>query len=201
MELLLLDLFNAYPMPNHLPANLIASVKQTGIKLTAPRRNILQTMWHSQTKGKNRHPTPEGIYAKLAPRISLATVYRTLKLFEQKKIVIRHNFKDQKAHYELNPLMNPKEFNPLSLHRYPHHDHLIDLESGQVLEFYSQELEQLQEKLVRDLGYQILDHRLEIYAKPLAKTLTKTNSQILAKNSTKKPLTISHRSSNKAKPH
>ena len=90
----------------------------------------------------------------LDPRISVATVYRTLRLFEEANILERHEFRSGRARYE----EAPEE----------HHDHLIDVQSGRVLEFQDQEIETLQRKVAERLGYRLIDHRLELYAVPLA---------------------------------
>ena len=87
------------------------------------------------------------------PHISISTVYRTVKLFEDLGIIEKHEFRDGRARYE--PL--PDE----------HHDHLIDVKSGQVIEFRNARIEALQEEIARELGYRIVDHRLELYAVPL----------------------------------
>ena len=87
------------------------------------------------------------------PGISLATVYRTVKLLQDKGILARHAFADGRARYETA--------------EGEHHDHLIDLESGQVIEFHSPEIERLQDEIARRLGFKIVSHRLEIYARPL----------------------------------
>ncbi len=102
------------------------------------------------------HPDVEGVYRRaveIDPRISLATVYRTLRLFEECNLLERHDFRDGRARYEELPD--------------EHHDHLIDLSSGRVIEFQNEEIEQLQRKVAERLGYRLVDHRLELYAVPL----------------------------------
>ncbi|MDI9314057.1 MAG: Fur family transcriptional regulator [Hydrotalea sp.] len=138
--------------------SVIKSLRAAGLKLTPPRLTILQQLL-SASQENDHNVTPEMLHQKIAannPRaISLATIYRTLKVLEAKKIVLRHDFHNQKPHYEINIKS--------------HHDHLIDVKSGRVIEFYDQELELLQEKIIARLGYEIIDHRLEIYAKPIKK--------------------------------
>ena len=107
----------------------------------------------------NDHPDVEELYGratKIDPRISIATVYRTVKLFEDAQIIERHDFGDGRARYE----EVPEE----------HHDHLIDLRSGKVVEFTNAEIEKLQEKIARELGYKLVDHRLELLCVPLDET-------------------------------
>jgi len=105
------------------------------------------------------HPDVEQLHRRataIDPRISVATVYRTLRLFEEANILERHEFRSGRARYE----EAPEE----------HHDHLIDVQSGRVLEFQDQEIEALQRKVAEKLGYRLVDHRLELYAVPLAGT-------------------------------
>ena len=102
------------------------------------------------------HPDVEALYArasKIDPRISIATVYRTVKLFEDAHVIERHDFGDGRARYEEMPD--------------EHHDHLIDLRSGKVVEFHNEEIEKLQIKIARALGYKLVDHRLELLCVPL----------------------------------
>ncbi len=102
------------------------------------------------------HPDVDQVYRRatqIDPRISIATVYRTLRLFEEANILERHDFRDGRARYEEQ--------------RDTHHDHLIDVESGTVIEFESEEIEALQQKIAEKLGYTLVGHRLELYAKPL----------------------------------
>ena len=102
------------------------------------------------------HPDVEALYKRAAmidPRISIATVYRTVKLFEDAQIIERHDFGDGRSRYEEMPA--------------EHHDHLIDLRSGKVVEFFNKEIEQLQEKIARELGFTLVDHRLELFCIPL----------------------------------
>nr|WP_245557234.1 Fur family transcriptional regulator [Kaistia granuli] len=102
------------------------------------------------------HPDVEEVYRRASaidPRISISTVYRTVKLFEDAGMIERHDFRDGRSRYE----MVSEE----------HHDHLIDLRSGDVIEFRSEEIEALQELIAKRLGYRLVDHRLELYAVPI----------------------------------
>lgn len=103
------------------------------------------------------HPDVEELYRRAVeqdPRISISTVYRTVKLFEDAGIIERHDFRDGRARYETVPD--------------EHHDHLIDLKSGRVIEFRNEEIERLQEAIARKLGFRLVDHRLELYGVPLS---------------------------------
>lgn len=102
------------------------------------------------------HPDAEELHRRAAAidsRISLATVYRTMRLFEDAGIIERHDFRDGRARYEESPS--------------EHHDHLINVKTGEVIEFMNEEIEKLQERVARDLGYELVDHRLELYGRPL----------------------------------
>jgi len=119
-----------------------------GMRMTGQRRVIAEVI-----SGAKDHPDVEELHRRAAaidPHISIATVYRTVKLFEDAGILERHDFGDGRARYE--PAGDE------------HHDHLIDLNSGEVIEFSSPEIEELQEKIARELGYKLVDHRLELYA-------------------------------------
>ena len=121
-----------------------------GLRLTEQRRVIAQVL-----ESADDHPDVEELYARAStvdPRISLATVYRTVKLFEEAGILEKLEFKDGRARYE-------------DADR-DHHDHLIDLRSGEVIEFVDEEIEALQEKIARKLGYDLRGHRLELYGVP-----------------------------------
>jgi Fur family ferric uptake transcriptional regulator len=122
--------------------------------MTGQRRVIARVLSES-----NDHPDVEMLYGRASaidPNISIATVYRTVKLFEEAGITQRHDFGDGRARYE--------EVSS------EHHDHLIDLKTGQVIEFSNQEIERLQKEIALKLGYRLVDHRLELYAVPLDKT-------------------------------
>lgn len=123
-----------------------------GLRLTGQRRIIAQVIETSLD-----HPDVEELYNRataLDPRISIATVYRTVKLFEESGILEKHEFGDGRARYE-------------DAER-EHHDHLIDLHSGEVIEFVDPEIEALQERIAARLGYQLKGHRLELYGVPLS---------------------------------
>jgi Fur family ferric uptake transcriptional regulator len=101
------------------------------------------------------HPDAEELYRRastLDPHISIATVYRTVKLFEDAGILERHDFRDGRSRYEEIPDS--------------HHDHLIDVHSGRVIEFHSDEIERLQRRVAEELGFELVDHRLELYGVP-----------------------------------
>lgn len=122
-----------------------------GLRMTDQRRVIARVLSESVD-----HPDVETVYARASAidaRIGLATVYRTLRLFEEASILERHDFGDGRARYEETPD--------------EHHDHLIDVQSGKVIEFTSPEIEALQRKVAEELGYRIIDHRLELYAVPI----------------------------------
>lgn len=122
-----------------------------GLRMTDQRRVIARVLSDSVD-----HPDVETVYARASAidqRIGLATVYRTLRLFEEASILERHDFGDGRARYEETPD--------------EHHDHLIDVQSGKVIEFTSPEIEALQRKVAEELGYRIIDHRLELYAVPI----------------------------------
>ncbi len=124
---------------------------EKGMKMTGQRRLIARVLSESQD-----HPDVEEVYqraGKLDPKISIATVYRTVRLFEEAGILDRHDFRDGRARYEEVPL--------------EHHDHLIDIRSGRVLEFQDKEIERLQEKIAEKLGFKLVDHRLELYGIPI----------------------------------
>jgi Fur family ferric uptake transcriptional regulator len=122
-----------------------------GMRMTDQRRVIAQIL-----EAAVDHPDVEELHRRAAavdPRISLSTVYRTVNLFEEAGLIHKHDFKDGRARFE--PL--PDE----------HHDHLIDIRSGKVIEFRNEEIEAIQEVIARKLGYKLVDHRLELYAVPL----------------------------------
>lgn len=124
-----------------------------GLRMTEQRRIIARVL-----SASDDHPDAEELHRRaniLDASISLATVYRTVKLFEDSGIIERHDFRDGRARYE----EVPEE----------HHDHLIDVKSGQVVEFHSEEIERLQEEIAKKLGYKLVDHRLELYGVPLDK--------------------------------
>tara|TARA_B100001173_G_C15818961_1_gene475350 strand:+ start:32 stop:439 length:408 start_codon:yes stop_codon:yes gene_type:complete len=117
------------------------------VKLTEQRRIIAKIMSQSED-----HPDVDELYkraSKIDAKISIATVYRTVKLFEEAGIITKHDFKGGKARYE--------ELNE------SHHDHLIDIKSGEIIEFVDEEIEKLQKKVADKYGYQLVDHKLELY--------------------------------------
>lgn len=122
-----------------------------GMRMTDQRRIIARVIASAED-----HPDVEELYRRASAidaNISLSTVYRTVKLFEDSGIITRHAFGDGRARYEQIPDA--------------HHDHLIDLRSGRVVEFQSEEIERLQAEIARRLGYRLVDHRLELYCVPL----------------------------------
>jgi Fur family transcriptional regulator, ferric uptake regulator len=124
-----------------------------GMRMTEQRRIIAQVIAESED-----HPDVEELYRRawsVDSRISIATVYRTVKLFEDAGILERHEFRDGRARYEEASDQ--------------HHDHLIDVNSGDVIEFRNEDIERLQEAVARELGYKLVDHRLELYAVRLNK--------------------------------
>lgn len=119
--------------------------------MTEQRRVIARVL-----EGALDHPDVEELYRRASDidgNISMSTVYRTLKLFEDQDIIAKRHFRDGRSRYE-----------PLSE---DHHDHLIDLKTGHVLEFKDERIERLQEEIAREMGYKLIDHRLELYAVPL----------------------------------
>ena len=126
---------------------------EKGLRMTDQRRVIARVLGEAQD-----HPDAEELHRRAAdrdPRISLATVYRTVRLFEEAGIIERHDFRDGRSRYE--------EAGD------DHHDHLIDLKTGRVIEFVNEEIEALQDAVARKLGYRLVDHRLELYGVPLDK--------------------------------
>ncbi len=121
--------------------------KKRGVRLTEQRKVIAQVMASSLD-----HPDVDELHQrvnKIDSKISIATVYRTVKLFEEAGVVSKHDFKGGKARYE----KSPEE----------HHDHLIDVNSGEIIEFVDEDIELLQKKVADKLGYTLVDHRLELY--------------------------------------
>ena len=132
---------------NHIEAKCVAK----GMRMTEQRRVIARVL-----AGSADHPDVEELYRRCAgidDNISISTVYRTVKLFEDAGIIERHDFREGRARYEQL--------------RDEHHDHLINLRTGEVIEFKDEEIEKLQAEVARRLGYRLVDHRLELYAVPL----------------------------------
>jgi len=124
-----------------------------GVRLTDQRKVVAEVMSSS-----NDHPDVDELHKrvnKIDKKISIATVYRTVKLFEESGIVEKHDFKGGKARYE----ESPEE----------HHDHLIDINSGKIIEFVDKEIEILQNKVAKKLGYKLVDHKLELYGSKIIK--------------------------------
>ncbi len=139
-------------MPN--TNNKISQVEEhclkQGIKMTGQRRIIAKVLSNSSD-----HPDVEQLLqraSKIDPKISIATIYRTMRLFEEHHIVERHEFGDGRARYEEAPSV--------------HHDHIIDMKSGKVIEFQNDEIEELQRQIVEDRGFDLVDHKLELYVTP-----------------------------------
>ena len=131
----------------HQPIDLEALCAERGLRITEQRRVIARVLSEAED-----HPDVEALHARAAaidPKISIATVYRTVRLFEDAGILDRHDFGDGRARYEASPEA--------------HHDHLIDVESGKVVEFVDPELEALQKQIAEKLGYRLVDHRMELY--------------------------------------
>lgn len=136
------------------PSRLERLCLDKGLKMTEQRRVIAQVLSNSTD-----HPDVELVYQRataIDPRISIATVYRTVRLLEEANILERHDFGDGRARYE----EAPEE----------HHDHLIDIETRKVIEFQNEEIEKLQELIAEKLGYRLVGHRLELYGVPLNST-------------------------------
>ena len=126
---------------------------EKGVKLTDQRKTIARVISESkETYGESDHPDVDELYkrvSKIDPKISIATVYRTVKLFEESGILTKHEFKGGKARYEA--IVES------------HHDHLIDIKSGEIIEFVDDEIEKLQKKVAEKYGYDLVDHKLELY--------------------------------------
>ena len=121
--------------------------REKGLKMTEQRRVIARVL-----SDAHDHPDAGAVYQRAAvidPRISMATVYRTIRLFEECNVLDRHDFGDGRARYEETSA--------------EHHDHLIDVESGNVIEFQNPDIERLQREVARQLGFKLVDHRLELY--------------------------------------
>ena len=124
--------------------------EEKGLKMTDQRRIIARVIADAED-----HPDVETVYRRatvIDSRISIATVYRSLKLFEDANVLVRHDFGEGRARYEETG---------------QHHEHLIDIESGEVIEFMNEELEAMKERVARELGYELVDHRLELFGRKL----------------------------------
>jgi Fur family ferric uptake transcriptional regulator len=138
-------------VPEPKPSIIEAQCAAKGMRMTEQRRVVARVLAAAAD-----HPDVEELYrrcARIDAHISISTVYRTVKLFEDAGIIERHDFREGRARYEQIPDT--------------HHDHLINLRTGEVIEFRSEEIERLQTEIARRLGYRLVDHRLELYAVPL----------------------------------
>lgn len=134
-----------------MPSRLERLCIEKGLKMTEQRRVIARVLSEATD-----HPHVEQVYrraSEIDSRISIATVYRTVRLFEEAHILERHDFGDGRARYE----EAPEE----------HHDHLIDVQSGKVVEFQNEQIEALQREVAKQLGYELVDHRLELFGVPI----------------------------------
>ena len=128
-----------------------------GVRLTDQRKTIAKVISESkEVYGSKDHPDVDELHKRVTSidnKISIATVYRTVKLFEEAGILVKHDFKAGKARYEIND----------------DHNHLIDINSGEIIEFVDKDIEELQEKIAKKLGYKLVDHKLELYGSKLKK--------------------------------
>ena len=134
-------------------AELYEKCLKVGLRMTLPRKIILEVI-----EAADDHPDVDEMYRRAVEKdrsISIATVYRTIKLFEEAGIIERHDFKEGKSRYE--PLTEE------------HHDHLIDVKTGEIIEFVDKDIEELQKKVAEKLGYKLVDHKLELYAQKIKK--------------------------------
>ena len=125
-------------------------IKEAGLKVTLPRLQILEFL----TENKGRHYAAEDLYDEMKAAnhdVGLATIYRVLNQFHAAGLVCKHQFEDTQAVYELDTG--------------EHHDHMVDINSGRVMEFYDAEIEKLQEKIAHDHGYELIDHKMVLYVK------------------------------------
>lgn len=138
-------------MASQAPSRIEQLCIDNGLKMTDQRRTIARVLSESDD-----HPDVDQVYRRatqLDSRISIATVYRTVRLFEEANILEKHDFGDGRARYE--------EVQD------DHHDHLIDIKSGKVIEFFNKEMEAMKERIAKELGYELIDHRLELFGKPI----------------------------------
>jgi len=132
-------------------SKLEALCAERGLKMTEQRRVIARVLSDSTD-----HPDVEAVHKRataIDPNISIATVYRTVRLFEEAGILAKHDFGDGRARYEETPD--------------EHHDHLIDIQTGKVIEFHNDEIEELQQRIADKLGFRLVGHRLELYGVPV----------------------------------
>ena len=134
-----------------MPDSIEKKCLSKGVKLTDQRRLIARVIGESKKPyGESDHPDVDELYkrvTKIDPKISIATVYRTVKLFEESGILMKHDFKDGKARYELND----------------DHNHLIDIKTGDIIEFTDEEIETIQKRIAEKHGYKLVDSKLELY--------------------------------------
>ena len=136
-----------------MPSNIEEKCIKKGVRLTDQRKLVAKVMSDSKD-----HPDVDELHKrvnKLDSKISIATVYRTVKLFEEAGIVAKHDFKGNKARYEQT--------------KQEHHDHLIDINTGEIIEFVNEDIEKLQKQVAEKLGYKLADHRLELYGSKIKK--------------------------------
>ncbi len=127
---------------------------EAGLKMTNPRKVILKVLSEAED-----HPSVDEVYErakKIDKTVSIATVYRTISLLDELGLVVRHDFQENFSRYEIN---NEDE----------HHHHLMDVDSGKVIEFQNEELEELKVRIAKELGYELVDHTLELYGKKIKK--------------------------------
>lgn len=130
--------------------SLMDRCRDLGLRLTGPRRIILKVLSESED-----HPDAEELHRRVVaiePGINIATVYRTMNILAEHGLIERHSFADGRARYEAAPES--------------HHDHLINVETGEVIEFHSEDIERIQQQIARQFGFDIVSHRLDIYVKP-----------------------------------
>ena len=134
-----------------MPETIEQICQKKGVKLTDQRKIIAKVLSESkEVYGESDHPDVDELYNRVSQidsKISIATVYRTVKLFEEAGILTKHDFKSGKARYELND----------------DHNHLIDIKTGEIIEFVDEEIEELQKKIADKYGYKLVDHKLELY--------------------------------------
>jgi len=136
-------------LASQAPSRIEQLCLDNGLKMTDQRRTIARVLSDSDD-----HPDVDQVYRRatqLDSRISIATVYRTVRLFEEANILEKHDFGDGRARYEEV--------------QGDHHDHLIDIKSGKVIEFFNEEMEAMKERIAKELGYELIDHRLELFGK------------------------------------
>ena len=138
-------------------SNIEEKCKEKGVRLTRSKKVIAKILSESkEIYGSKDHPDVDELHKRVCAiddKISIATVYRTVKLFEEAGILIKHDFKTGKARYEIND----------------DHNHLIDINSGEIVEFVDKDIEKLQHEVAKKLGYKLVDHKLELYGSKIKK--------------------------------